>query len=267
MPDVPISAIQEEFEHVGLSFNIESAIARRGSGLNHPGHDCWTLIPAQLGAAAGAVGFSMVGVSMIATDLMQVLHAISGCRMSLLSPHLTFHFVQGDSVVRHPRNQRARNDKVFTGLYAAWNCAQFACNRRDVLHQHPEYNQWFSQQAVWNLYSYQCATTIEALPYEYKLLWQNETIDHPFLSNCNLPSVCGKCRGRDGTKRPVADLMSEEPCGFCRCGSDVHKIELITLPPLAERPKPGGRPASTTAFGPDPACREPEPPTEPELLA
>ena len=75
---------------------------------------------------------------MIATDLMQALHAISGCRMSLLSPHLTFHFVQGDSVVRHPGNQRARNDKVFTGLYAAWNCAQFARNRRDVLQQHPE---------------------------------------------------------------------------------------------------------------------------------
>ena len=62
--------------------------------------------------------------------------------------------MQGDSVVRHPGNQRARNDKVFTGLYAAWNCAQFARNRRDVLQQHPEYNQcWFSQQAEWNLYS------------------------------------------------------------------------------------------------------------------
>ena len=111
--------------------------------------------------------------------------------------------MQGDSVVRHPGNQRARNDKVFTGLYAAWNCAQFARNRRDVLQQHPEYNQcWFSQQAEWNLYSYQCAATIESLPFEYKLLWHNETIDHPFLSNCNLPGICGKCRGRDGTTRP-----------------------------------------------------------------
>ena len=154
MPDVPISAIREEFEHVGQGFNIESAIASRGSGLNHPGHDCWTFprswVPQLL------IGFTMVGVSMIATDLMQALHAISGCRMSLLSPKLTFHFVEGDSVVRHPGNQRARNDKLFTGLYAAWNCAQFARNRRDVLTLYPEYNQcWFSQQAEWNLYSYQ----------------------------------------------------------------------------------------------------------------
>ena len=118
--------------------------------------------------------------------------------------------------------QRARSDKVWTGLYAAWNCAQFARNRRDILAMHPEYNQcWFSQQAEWNLYSYNCAETINHLPYEYKLLWHNQTIDHPFLSNCNLPSICGKCRGPHGTKRPEADLMGSEPCGFCRCGSDM----------------------------------------------
>jgi len=267
MPDVPISAIREEFEHVGPTFNIESAIARRGSGLNHPGHDCWTFPRSWVPRLV--LGFTMVGVSMIATDLMQALHAISGCRMSLLSPHLTFHFVQGDSVVRHPGNQRARNDKVFTGLYAAWNCAQFARNRRDVLQQHPEYNQcWFSQQAEWNLYSYQCAATIESLPFEYKLLWHNETIDHPFLSNCNLPGICGKCRGRDGTKRPVADLMSPDPCGFCRCSSDMLNSELITLPPLAERPKPAELVPS--GLGSDSGDGEPEhepeaePPAEPE---
>ena len=92
MPDVPISAIREEFEHVGPTFNIESAIARRGTGLNHPGHDCWTFPRSWVPRLV--LGFTMVGVSMIATDLMQALHAISGCRMSLLSPHLTFHFVQ-----------------------------------------------------------------------------------------------------------------------------------------------------------------------------
>eukprot|EP00965_Chrysotila_dentata_P217181 6189836-Pleurochrysis_carterae.AAC.1 len=37
----------------------------------------------------------------------QALHAISGCRMSLLSPKLTFHFVESDSVVKHPGNQCA----------------------------------------------------------------------------------------------------------------------------------------------------------------
>ena len=71
----------------------------------------------------------------------QALHALSGCRMSLLSPKLTFHFVDGDSVVKHPSNQRARNDKIFTGLYTAWNCAQFARNKRDVMRVYPAYQQ------------------------------------------------------------------------------------------------------------------------------
>jgi len=97
--------------------------------------------------------------------LWQALHAISGCRMSLLSPHLTFHFVEGDSVVKHPSNQRARNDKIFTGLYTAWNCAQFARNRRDVLATYPEYGQcWFSQQAEWNVYSYQVRAGLHPAP-------------------------------------------------------------------------------------------------------
>ena len=33
MPDVPISVIREEFEHVSTSFSIEDAISKRGSGL------------------------------------------------------------------------------------------------------------------------------------------------------------------------------------------------------------------------------------------
>lgn len=41
MPGVPISAIREEFEHVNADFDVASAIARRGTGLPHPGHDCW----------------------------------------------------------------------------------------------------------------------------------------------------------------------------------------------------------------------------------
>ena len=69
MPDVPISAIREEFEHVGPTFNIESAIARRGTGLNHPDHDCWTFPRSWVPRLV--LGFTMVGVSMIATDLMQ----------------------------------------------------------------------------------------------------------------------------------------------------------------------------------------------------
>ncbi len=180
--------------------------------------------------------------------------------MSLLTPALTFHFVEGDSVVRHPGNQRARNNNIFTGLYTAWNCAQFARNKRDVLAVHPDYEQcWFAQQAEWSSYSYQCAQSadqvtarhcrhhllhhratsphllllllsLQHLPHEFKLLYHNETIDHPHLSNCNLPSLCAKCRTRDGLQRPVADLMASIPCGFCRCGSDLHHPPYITLP-------------------------------------
>uniref|UniRef100_A0A7S2JDN4 Uncharacterized protein n=1 Tax=Haptolina brevifila TaxID=156173 RepID=A0A7S2JDN4_9EUKA len=167
----------------------------------------------------------MVGVSMIATDLMQALHARSGCRMALLSPLLTFHYVAGDSVVKHPQNQRARNDRIFTGLYTAWNCAQFARNRRDILIRYPDYEQcWFNHQAEWSVYTYQCAMTIDHLPHEFKLLWHNHSLnDAPSASrsNCNLPSICHQCRGRDGSKRPGADLMNPLPCGFCRCSSDL----------------------------------------------
>ena len=118
----------------------------------------------------------MVGVSMVATDLMQALHARSGCRMAMLSPKLTFHYVQGDSVVKHPQNQRARNDRIFTGLYTAWHCAQFARNRRDILARYPDYGQcWFSHQAEWSVYTYQCGMAIEHLPHEFKLLWHNHS--------------------------------------------------------------------------------------------
>ena len=70
MPNVPISTIREEFEHVDASFDVQDAIARRGTGLSHPGHDCWAFprdwVPKLI------LGFTLIGVSMIATDLMQV---------------------------------------------------------------------------------------------------------------------------------------------------------------------------------------------------
>ena len=276
------------YEHTPPAFGVESALGWRGTGLGHPGHDCWTFprvwVPKLL------LSFTLVGVSMVATDLMQALHAHSGCRMSLLSPKLTFHFVEGDSVVKHPQNQRARNDKMFTGLYTAWNCAQFARNRRDVLATHPEYQQcWFSHQvcvrpkraspvaqpppsfsrtplrgarpdaptradlnhtththitqAEWSVYGYQCAGTIDHLPHEFKLLWHNSStldlgdspagranspVEGPGRSNCNLPSLCHRCRGRDGTRRPRADLMSPSPCGFCRCAGDLPEASYVT---------------------------------------
>ena len=131
----------------------------------------------------------------------------------------------------------ARSSSVFTGLYTAWNCAQFARNRRDVLQVHPEYEQcWFNHQSEWSSYGYNCAATIDHLPHEFKLLWHSavhnsSALSGPGRADCNLPSLCHACRGgRDGDKRPPADLMANVPCGWCRCANDLHEPSLVTLP-------------------------------------
>ena len=274
MPDVPVSLVREEFEHTPAKFGVEQALGWRGNGLGHPGHDCWTFprdwVPKLV------MGFTMVGVSMVATDLMQALHAHSGCRMALLSPELTFHHVQGESVVKHPGNQRARNNQIFTGLYTAWNCVQFARNRRDVLQVHPEYSQcWFNHQAEWSSYAYQCGQTIEHLPHEFKLLWHSSNkapdaperphngtnmLEGPGRSNCNLPTICHHCRGgKDGDKRPAADLMSNIPCGFCRCASDLAQPSLVTLPPAPETEAATARSSETETPPTDAAPTEAAP--------
>ena len=87
-------------------------------------------------------------------------------------------------------------------------------------------------------YGYQCAATIDHLPHEFKLLWHNSSnlngpaLSGPGRSDCNLPSLCHQCRGgKDGYKRPPADLMSPIPCGWCRCASDMHEPSFVTLPP------------------------------------
>ena len=251
-PDTPLSLIREEFEHTPPSFSVEQALGWRGTGLAHPGHDCWAFprewVPKLV------LGFTLVGVSMVATDLMQALHAHAGCRMGLASAELTYHHVTGDSVVKHPQNQRARANQIFTGLYTAWNCVQFARNRQDVLEKHPDYAQcWFNHQAEWSSYAYQCGMTIEHLPHEFKLLWHNSStaamgvmppkgetrVEGQGRSNCNLPAICHQCRGgREGQhKRPPADLMAAMPCGFCRCHGDLDEPTLITLP-TATAPRP-----------------------------
>ena len=185
-----------------------------------------------------------------------------------------------------------------------------------MLQQHPEYNQcWFSQQAEWNLYSYQCAATIESLPFEYKLLWHSSNkapeqatpagagqaraadstltvtlgphlnttsaveiaqaqlklaqarveaaaaaLDGPGRSNCNLPTICFQCRGgKDGEKRPAADLMARPPCGFCRCAADLGQPSLVTLPtatPTAEPMPPATEPPAAHAEPELPLARQ-----------
>jgi hypothetical protein len=136
--------------------------------------------------------------------------------------------------VKHPQNQRARNNQIFTGLYTAWNCVQFARNRHDVLLKYPSYSGcWFNQQAEWSSYGYQCGATIDHLPHEFKLLWHNSTnLVGSGRSDCNLPSLCSACRGgKDGANRPTADLMASVPCGWCRCSSDLGEPTLVTVPP------------------------------------
>jgi len=55
--------------------------------------------------------------------------------------------------------------------------------------------------------------------------------------------------------------MSPDPCGFCRCSSDMLNSEFITLPPLAERPKPAE--LAPSGLGSDSGDGEPEqPPAE-----
>ena len=72
MPDTPLSLVREEYEHTPSNFGVEQALGWRGTGLGHPGHDCWAFprdwVPKLV------LGFTLVGVSMVATDLMQALH-------------------------------------------------------------------------------------------------------------------------------------------------------------------------------------------------
>jgi len=56
--------------YVSQTFGVESAIAKRGTGLSHPGHDCWAFLREWVPRLV--LGFTLIGVSMVATDLMQV---------------------------------------------------------------------------------------------------------------------------------------------------------------------------------------------------
>ena len=70
-PDVPISAIREEFERAGDGFTLADAYARRGKGLPHPGHDLWAFPRAWVPDLT--LGDVALGVSLVATALNQAL--------------------------------------------------------------------------------------------------------------------------------------------------------------------------------------------------
>ena len=72
-PDVPISAVREEFEFAEPTFSLADAAARRGLGLPHPGHDLWAFPRAWVPDLA--LGPVALGVSLVATGLNQALIA------------------------------------------------------------------------------------------------------------------------------------------------------------------------------------------------
>ena len=57
-----------------------------------------------------SLGDVAIGVSLVATALNQALLTRGGCQLTLLSRHLTFHAIEGDSVVKHKWLQRARKN-------------------------------------------------------------------------------------------------------------------------------------------------------------
>ena len=71
-----------------------------------------------------------------------------------------------------------------------------------------------------------------------RLVESRPAVDAPSAgrSNCNLPTLCNQCRGKDGERRPVADLMASIPCGFCRCATDLNEASYISLPAAAPPP-------------------------------
>ena len=118
-PQTPISAIREEFENIGETFRLADGYSLRGRGLPHPGHDLWAFPRSWVPALS--LGDVALGVSLVASALNQALLTRAGCRLTMLSRHLTFHAIEGDSVVKHKWLQRARNDALFRETYTAWN--------------------------------------------------------------------------------------------------------------------------------------------------
>ena len=162
-PNVPISAIREEFERATPAFDLAEAATRRGRGLPHPGHDLWAFPRSWVPRLV--LGNVTLGVSLIATALNQALLGHSGCRLTMLSRHLTYHVVEGESVVRHKWLQRARTDPLFYQTYAAWNCAHPRAALAELLTSSPSFRQcWFAAQVAKSIGAYRCGAHVSKLP-------------------------------------------------------------------------------------------------------
>lgn len=162
-PGVPISAVREELERAQADFGLGEAARRRGRGLPHPGHDLWAFprswVPElQLGDVA-------LGISLVATAFNLALYARSGCRLTLLSRALSFHVVEGESVVKHKWLQRARRDPLFRETYTAYNCVQVKLQLAAILNASTSFRRCWAGPAVAKaMRGYKCAKHVAALP-------------------------------------------------------------------------------------------------------
>lgn len=162
-PLVPISAVREEFEHASSNFNLTDAARLRGHGLPHPGHDLWAF-PRKWVADLQLRDVAL-GVSLVATALNLALYARSGCRLTQLSRRISFHVVEGESVVKHKWLQRARNDPIFKETYTAFNCVQVKLQLAAILNSTSNFHRcWIGQQVAKAMRAYKCAKNVASLP-------------------------------------------------------------------------------------------------------
>jgi len=169
-PQTPISAIREEFENAGGAFSLADGYRSRGRGLPHPGHDLWAF--PRSWAPSLSLGDVALGVSLVATAFNQALLTRAGCQLTLLSRHLTFHAVEGDSVVKHKWLQRARYDALFRETYTAWNCVHtLVALAKDVAASPRCRGCWYTQQLVRSINAYKCASFVPQLPAKQHAAW------------------------------------------------------------------------------------------------
>lgn len=140
-------------------------------GLPHPGHDLWAF-PREW-VPSLALSDVTLGVSLVATALNQALLGRAACRLTWLSRKLTFHVVEGESVVRHKWLQRARTDPLFYKTYTAWNCAHTKAMLAKLLEAAPDYREcWYAAQVAKSLHAYKCGVHVPSLPSTAaKTLW------------------------------------------------------------------------------------------------
>ena len=98
------------------SFSLQEAEARRGSGMNHPGYDCWTFPRAWVPQLR--MGDLNLGTGLVAQGLTLALAKETKCRVAMLDG-LTFHYTPHISMA-HQRHK----GRDFMSTYLPWNCKE-----------------------------------------------------------------------------------------------------------------------------------------------